>query len=143
MGTLSDVLFSYPHPDVDLITPALDGTILPGITRESTITLANAHTSGKITLPGVSPSLKIHTYERPLTMSEIAGYCDQGRILECFGVGTAVIVAPVSKIGWKGRDLVLPKYEGGLGPIGKGLWTTIIEIQTGRKEFEGWSVPCL
>ncbi|KAH9487398.1 Branched-chain-amino-acid aminotransferase, mitochondrial [Psilocybe cubensis] len=128
--------------DVDLITPALDGTILPGITRESTLALADAHTSSKITLPGVPATKKIFTHERPVTMAELAKHVDAGRVLECFGVGTAVLVAPVGRIGWKGRDLVLPVYEGGLGPIGKGLEQTILAIQTGRQEFEGWSVPC-
>jgi branched-chain amino acid aminotransferase len=129
--------------DVDLITPPLDGTILPGVTRESALTLADAHTSGKLHLPGVPTTLKIHTHQRPLTMAEIAMHSEQGQLLEAFGVGTAVVVAPVSKIGWKGKDLVLPNPESGLGPIGKGLETTIIEIQTGRREFDGWSVTCL
>ncbi|KDR70050.1 hypothetical protein GALMADRAFT_230375 [Galerina marginata CBS 339.88] len=128
--------------DVDLITPALDGTILPGITRESTLALANAHTSGKVHLPGVPQTLRLHTHERDLTMAEIAKYHEEGRLLESFGVGTAVVVAPIGRIGWKGKDLVLPAYEGGLGPIGQGLWTTIVDIQTGKKDYEGWSVPC-
>ena len=102
--------------------------------------LADAHTSGKLQLPGVPQTQKIHTHERTLTMPEIAAWSEQGRLLEAFGVGTAVTVAPVAKIGWKGKDLMFPAHEGGLGPIGKGLETTIVEIQTGRREFEGWSV---
>ncbi|KAF9475341.1 branched-chain amino acid aminotransferase II [Pholiota conissans] len=127
--------------EVDLITPPLDGTILPGITRDSTLTLAKAHTSGKVTLHGLK-GVNLHTFERALTMAEIAKLSDEGRILESFCVGTAVIVAPVGKIGWKGRDLVLPVHEGGLGPIGKAMWETLIAIQTGRQEFEDWSVSC-
>ncbi|KAF8798375.1 branched-chain amino acid aminotransferase II [Phlegmacium glaucopus] len=128
--------------DVDLITPPLDGTILPGITRASTLYLAQAHTAGKISLPGISPSQKLYTYERPFTMADLVSWSEQDKILEVFGVGTAVIVAPVSRIGHKEKDIILPSHSGGLGPIGKGLWTMITDIQTGKKEFEGWSVSC-
>ncbi|KAF8870593.1 branched-chain amino acid aminotransferase II [Gymnopilus junonius] len=110
--------------NVDLITPPLDGTILPGITRAS----------GKLQLHGVPETLKIHTHERTVTMAEVAAWSEQGRLLEAFCVGTAVVVAPVSKIGWKSKDLILPTHEG--------IETTMIEIQTGKKEFEGWSVVC-
>ncbi|KAJ3495222.1 hypothetical protein NLJ89_g10660 [Agrocybe chaxingu] len=81
-------------------------------------------------------------HERPLTMNEIASLFDQGKVLEAFGVGTAVIVAPVGRIGWRGSDLVFPVYKEALGPIGKGMWTMITDIQTGKVEFDGWSVVC-
>jgi branched-chain amino acid aminotransferase len=126
--------------DVDLITPPLDGTILPGLTRASTLTLADAHSAGNIALPGVPTSLKLHTHERPLTMGEIDALSTQGLILEVFGVGTAVIVAPVSRIAWKGKDIVLPVQEEGLGPIGGAMWRMIVDVQTGRTAFEDWSV---
>ncbi|KAF4623974.1 hypothetical protein D9613_001365 [Agrocybe pediades] len=127
--------------DIDLITPHLDGTILPGITRASTLQLAQAHTAGKIILPGVPANTKIHTHERVVTMSEVLRLADDQRILECFGVGTAVLVAPVGRIGWRGKDINLPVHKGGLGPIGNGLRTAILEIQTGVRQFEDWSVP--
>jgi len=126
--------------DVDIITPPLDGTILAGITRASSLYLAQAHTAGKISLPGISPSQKLYTHERPVTMADLFSWSEQGRLLEVFGVGTAVIVAAVSRIGYKDRDIVLPSH--GLGAIGKGLWSMISDIQTGKKEFEGWSVVC-
>ncbi|KIM47308.1 hypothetical protein M413DRAFT_440756 [Hebeloma cylindrosporum] len=128
--------------DVDLITPPLDGTILPGLTRASTLALAEAHSAGKITLPGVPASVKLHTHERPLTMREIDALSTEGRVLEVFGVGTAVVVAPVSRIGWAGKDIVLPVQKQGLGPIGSGMWKMIVDIQTGKVPFEDWSVVC-
>lgn len=73
-------------------------------------------------------------------MADLFSWSEQGRLLEVFGVGTAVVVAAVSRIGYKDKDIVLPSC--GLGPIGKGLWTMISDIQAGKKEFEGWSVPC-
>lgn len=131
----------FACPDIDLITPNLDGTILPGITRASTLELAQAHAAGKITLPGVPSDVKIHTHERVITMSEVSRLAEDNRVLECFGVGTAVLVAPVGRIGWKGKDVVLPAHKGGLGPIGNGLKTMILDIQTGATQYEGWSVP--
>jgi branched-chain amino acid aminotransferase len=127
-------------PDVDLFTPPLDGTILPGITRASSLYLAQAHTTGKISLPGISSSQKLHTHELPITMADLFSWSEQGKMLEVLGVGTAVSVAAVSRIGYKDKDIILPSHDGGLGPIGKGLWTMITDIQTGRKEFEDWSV---
>ena len=47
--------------DVDLLTPPLDGTISPGITRSSSLYLAQAHTTGTISVQGVSPSQKLYT----------------------------------------------------------------------------------
>lgn len=128
--------------DLDIITPPLDGTILPGLTRDSTLTLANAHTSGKLLLPGIPASQKLHTHERILTMSEITALAAQGKILESFGVGTAVVVAPVGRIGHEGKDLIIPVHEAGLGPVGKAISTVITDIQTGRRQFENWSVLC-
>ncbi|EEB88220.1 hypothetical protein MPER_14067, partial [Moniliophthora perniciosa FA553] len=45
--------------DLDLVTPSLDGTILPGVTRQSVIELANAHSQGKSILSGIPPSQKL------------------------------------------------------------------------------------
>jgi len=128
--------------DVDIITPLLDGTILPGITRASTLSLIQAHNAGKITLSGKSPSQKLYTHERPVSMADINSWYEEGRILEVFAVGTAAVVAAVSRIGYKDKDIMLPSHDGDLGPIGKSLWTLITDIQTGKKEFEGWSVHC-
>ena len=126
---------------MDVITPPLDGTILPGVTRDSVLTLASSH-STQSPLPGVSPSLHIYTHERTLTMTDIVSFSESGKLLEAFCVGTAVIVAPVGKIGYDGKDIELPKHVKGLGPIGGGLSERIIAIQEGRFEWKGWSVPC-
>ena len=127
--------------DLDIFTPPLDGTILPGVTRASSLQLVQAHTAGKISLTGISPSQKLYTHERPIIMADLLSWSEQGRLLEVFCVGTAAIVAAVTRIGYKDKDIVLPSHDG-LGPVGKGLWTMISDIQTGKKEFEGWSVPC-
>lgn len=126
---------------MDVITPPLDGTILPGITRASCLSLAAAHPF-QTSLPALSHGLRLHTHERRLTMRDLAAWGAQGRLREAFGVGTAVIVAPIGRIGFEGRDLVLPEHKGGLGPIARALWERIVDIQEGRVEWEGWSVRC-
>ena len=127
--------------DLDVITPPLDGTILPGITRASTLELVRAHPS-RTTLPGLSPETRLHAAERELTIPQLAAWADAGRLLEAFTVGTAVVVAAVGRIGHDGKDIVLPAHEGALGPVARGLYERITEIQEGRVEWEGWSVPC-
>lgn len=126
---------------MDVITPPLDGTILPGITRASTLELVAAHPS-RTTLPGLSSDVHLHAVERELTLPQLSAWAEEGRLLEAFTVGTAVVVAAVGRIGHNGTDIVLPSHDGALGPVARGLYERITEIQEGRIEWEGWSVPC-
>jgi len=128
---------------LDLITPSLDGTILPGLTRASTLSLADAHTSGDITLPGVPSSLKIYPREEPITISQLLSWYSDGKVTEFFGSGTAAIIAPVNRIGWDGSDLLFPQVsEDGLGLVGRGMFEMITSIQAGKITFRDWSVLC-
>ncbi|KAJ7585679.1 aminotransferase [Mycena floridula] len=128
--------------DLDIITPPLNGTILPGITRESCIELLNGHNSGTLTLPNIDPSKKLHVHETEVTMTALQSYSTQGKLLEVFGVGTAVIVAPVGKIGFQGKDLVFPEHQKAYGAVAQALWDRLVAIQEGATEWDGWSVPC-
>lgn len=76
-----------------VLTPNLSGTILKGITRDSIITLL--HEKG----------YKVE--ERPVSMEEIAIAHEHGQLVEVFGAGTAAVIANVSRIGYKGNDLML------------------------------------
>lgn len=129
--------------DLDVITPPLDGTILPGLTRDSVLSLTSAHPS-QTALPHLPTSLKLHPHEQYITLPQLTEWSKQGRLLEAFGVGTAVVVAAVGRIGYEdgGEDVVLPKYETGLGPVGKALYDKIVDIQEGIVEWNGWSVTC-
>lgn len=124
---------------VDVATPELDGTILPGVTRMSVLELMQAHNDGRTNLNGLP---KLHTQEKKVTMSELKKLSEEGKLLEAFGVGTAVIVAPVGKIGFEGDDLTLSAHEKGLGPVGAALWRRLVDIQEGRVEWENWGVLC-
>lgn len=66
----------------ELVTPPLDGTILPGITRDSILTLARELEEFKVTI-------------RPFKIQELMKACEEKRVYEAFGAGTAAIVSPV------------------------------------------------
>jgi branched-chain amino acid aminotransferase len=119
------------------MTPRLDGTILPGITRLSCLELLEAHTHQKTELPSIPPTQRLHTSERTMTMHDLITWSAEGKLVEAFVVGTAVIVAPVQRIGFEGKDLVLPTV--GLGPVSKALRERIMDIQTGKVQWDNWS----
>lgn len=70
---------------MELVTPPLDGMILPGVTRDSVLTLARDHVSGKCKLSGLPPDLIVS--ERPVAMKEVKVAAANGRLLELFGAG--------------------------------------------------------
>ena len=125
----------------DVITPPLDGTILPGVTRDSALTLLAAHPS-KSVLPGLPETQKVYPQEAQLTMADLRKFSEEGRLLEAFGVGTAAIVTAVGRIGFEGKDIILPEHEAGMGPVANALYNRIIDIQMGDLEWEDWSVVC-
>ena len=77
----------------ELVTAPLDGMILPGVTRDSVLGLARE----KLVPEGWAVS------ERKVTMPELAQAAEDGRLLEVFGTGTAVVVSPVRNIGYRGQ----------------------------------------
>ncbi len=77
-----------------VVTPQLTGTILEGITRDSVLTLFR------------DQGVKVE--ERLIAIEEVAEAYDKGILQEAFGMGTAATIAQVSKIGYQGRDLILP-----------------------------------
>ncbi|OCH88933.1 branched-chain amino acid aminotransferase II [Obba rivulosa] len=127
--------------DLDLITPSLDGTILPGITRQSVLALAAAHPSRSV-LPGLPETVRLHAHERELTMTDLKAWSAEGRLLEAFGTGTAAIIAGIGRIGFEGKDTVLPEHESSLGPVAKALFERVTDIQEGRVEWENWGIVC-
>jgi branched-chain amino acid aminotransferase len=85
VGTMNFfVHWTSPEGVDELITAPLDGTILPGVTRNSLLALAK--------------EWGINVSERKFTMTELAQAVKDGRCYEAFGVGTAAVVSPVGKI---------------------------------------------
>lgn len=111
--------------------------ILPGVTRDSILTLARDHASGKCPVPGLPSNLVVE--ERGVTMSEIKSAVGRGELVELFGAGTAAVVSPVDKIGYLGEDIEIPVGEDGMGPLSRPLWERLVGIQKGVIESD-WSV---
>jgi branched-chain amino acid aminotransferase len=109
----------------ELITPALTGTILPGVTRNSVIQLAR--------------HFGIKVVERQLSIDEVITASQKGTLKEVFASGTAAIVSPVGQIYFRGKEHMI--NGGKTGPLAEKLYNEILQIQYGLKEDEfGWRV---
>eukprot|EP01116_Phalansterium_solitarium_P017999 TRINITY_DN459_c0_g1_i1.p1 TRINITY_DN459_c0_g1~~TRINITY_DN459_c0_g1_i1.p1 ORF type:complete len:431 (+),score=103.42 TRINITY_DN459_c0_g1_i1:68-1294(+) len=131
VGTMN--LFVYwitEKGEKELVTPPLDGTILPGVTRDSILQLARKWNEFKVV-------------ERPVTMGDLQKAIKEGRVIEAFGAGTAAVVSPIELIHFKGKDLAIPldrdDPSAPIGKLAKRLHDTITGIQYGEIPSE-WSV---
>lgn len=120
-----------------MVTPPLDGLILPGVTRDSVLALARDHASGKRPVSGLPSNLVVE--ERDVTMAEIKSAVQKGELVELFGTGTAAIISPVDRIGYLGEDIHIPVGENGMGPLSKPFWERLVSIQKGEIESD-WNV---
>lgn len=111
--------------DDEIITPRLNGSILPGITRDSVIALAK--------------SWGMNVTERKISIEEIFNAHDAGRLKEVFGSGTAAVISPVGQIKFRNKEIVIA--EGKVGPIAAKLFKGVTDIQYGRADDPmGWLV---
>ena len=120
----------------------MDGTILPGVTRESCITLLRSH-SPDSPLHSLNPNVSVRIHEASLTVGDMYKWSSEDRLLEAFGVGTAAVISGVGAIGLEGHpDINIPECDGGLGPVARALYDRLADIQKGKVEFEDWSYRC-
>lgn len=106
-----------------LVTPALDGNILPGITRDSLLTLAR--------------DMGVRAEERPLPVEELQRAHAEGRLRALFGAGTAAAVAPIGELAWAGGSLTLPPY--GPDTLHERLRAAIEAVRSGSApDRHGW-----
>ncbi|KAJ3571349.1 hypothetical protein NP233_g3808 [Leucocoprinus birnbaumii] len=137
VGTMNlFVVFKHPDGTHELVTPPLDGMILPGVTRDSVLSLARGHSNGthKLNLPE-----KLVVTERSVSMKEVKSASENGSLVELFGAGTAAVITTVDKIGYMGEDVLIPTGEDGLGPISRTIWRELVGRQTGAIPSD-WSV---
>ncbi len=107
-----------------LATSALNGSILPGITRDSVIQL--------------SKKLGLEVREEALAIDQIVADIKDGKIKEMFGSGTAAVISPVSQIAYKGNNYVLKNEE--TGKFTRELYDQLTGIQYGKVEDPfGWT----
>lgn len=121
----------------ELVTPPLNGMILPGVTRDSILALARGHANGSNKVEGLTENIKV--VEREMSIHEVISHSEKGNLLEMFGAGTAAIISPVERVGYKGRDIIVPTGSGGAGPIAQAMLAKIDAIQRGTEEHP-WSV---
>ncbi|XP_026464644.1 branched-chain-amino-acid aminotransferase, cytosolic-like [Ctenocephalides felis] len=103
-----------------LITPPLNGLILPGITRKAILELACDISDVKVC-------------EKTFNMKFLLDLLEENRLLELFGAGTAVIVTPIESIVYLGKKYRLPTLETP-NPLYVALKTKLEDIQYGRIE---------
>lgn len=110
----------------ELVTPELNGSILPGITRDSVINLAKSW--------GMAVS------ERKISIDEVVKAKESGDLKEVFGSGTAAVISPVGII--KYEEKVISIADEKVGPIALRLYKELTDIHYGRSEDKmGWIEP--
>jgi len=108
-----------------VVTPALNGSILPGITRNSVIQ--------------VCKEWGYDVEERKISADELIEAQKNGTLEECFGTGTAAVISPVGKLRY--QDDVMTINGGQIGELSQKLYDTITGIQLGKLPDErGWRV---
>jgi branched-chain amino acid aminotransferase len=112
--------------DDAIITPELNGSILPGITRKSVIELSR-HWDQKVT-------------ERKISIDEVMDAHAAGSLKEAFGSGTAAVISPVGEIKYGDKEITINDNQ--TGPVAQKLYDAITGIQYGNAEDPlGWVVP--
>jgi branched-chain amino acid aminotransferase len=107
----------------DVVTPQLSGTILPGITRDSVITLLR--------------DIGYRVREERIAIDEVFKSHERGELRECFGTGTAATVSHVNRIRYKQQTIeLLPVEQRRVGPL---IREKLLGIMTGRQpDRYGW-----
>ncbi|WP_208590903.1 branched-chain amino acid aminotransferase [Gracilibacillus suaedae] len=109
----------------EVVTPALNGSILEGVTRNSVIQLLK--------------HWDISVVERKISMEELYEHYQNGELEEAFGSGTAAVISPVGELAWKGKKMEI--NNGKTGEIAKRLYDTLTGIQYGsEKDPFNWTV---
>jgi branched-chain amino acid aminotransferase len=107
----------------EIITPPLDGTILPGMTRLSALQLLR--------------DWGLRVSERPITVSELRAASAAGTLREAFGAGTAAVISPIGVLGSAQGEITIG--DGQPGALAQRLHAAITAIQYGEAEDRhGW-----
>jgi len=111
--------------DGEIITPSLDGSTLPGVTRMSSIELLRSwgHT----------------VTERKISIDEVEEAAKSGKLEEAFGTGTAAVISPIGELKYGDYTMVINNNL--IGPVSQKLYDQLTGIQWGRvADTFGWSV---
>ncbi len=102
--------------DDRILTPALTGTLLPGITRDSLLTLA--------------PTLGIGAEEGRISTDQWREQCETGELTEVFACGTAAVITPVGNVKGAGKQWQIG--DGTPGPVTMRLREELLGLQSGH-----------
>ncbi len=102
----------------EIVTPELNGSILPGITRDSVLQVLKAY--------GYKAG------ERRISIDEIVDAYKNGKLEEVFGTGTAAVISPVGELCYKGEKMIINNNE--IGKVSQFLYDTMTGIQKGTVE---------
>ncbi|NRD77819.1 branched-chain amino acid aminotransferase [Bacillus sp. BRMEA1] len=109
----------------EVVTPKLNGSILPGVTRDSVIELLNYW--------------NIPVREEKISIEEIFAAHERGELEEVFGTGTAAVISPVGELNWNGRVITINDYQ--IGQLSQRIYDELTGIQLGKKEDPfNWTV---
>ena len=118
----------FVFDDGSIQTPALTGTILPGITRDSILTLAR------------DQGLVVR--EEAYSLEQWRADAASGRLVESFACGTAAVVTPIGRVAGPGYEFTIG--DGATGATTQRILDTLNAIQRGRApDPHGWREPVL
>ena len=119
VGTMN-VMFKINN---EIYTAPIDGTVLPGVTRDSCIILLKEW------------GYKVH--EDHFTIDFLMTAAREGKLEEAFGTGTAAVISPVGQLYYKGEEVIINDFK--TGDLTQKLYDTLTGIQWGRLEDKyGW-----
>jgi branched-chain amino acid aminotransferase len=123
MGGMN-LYFVYGSGDnARVVTPKLTGTLLPGITRESLLTLAQ--------------DLGYRSDEAVISTDDWRAGNASGELTEVFACGTAAVITPVGHV--KSAETEWTVGDGGPGPVSMRLRKALLDLQTGQApDLHGW-----
>ncbi len=108
-----------------IITPELTGSVLPGITRKSSIELLR--------------SWGYEVEERLFSVDELFEAVENGTLEEAWGTGTAAVVSPIGHLFYNNKEYTVSDNK--IGPLTQKLYDELTAIQWGKAEDKfGWSV---
>ncbi len=108
-----------------IVTPMLTGSVLPGITRKSSIELLR--------------SWGYEVEERLFSVDELFEAVENGTLEEAWGTGTAAVVSPIGHLFYNGKEYTISDNK--IGPLTQKLYDELTAIQWGKTEDKfGWSV---
>jgi branched-chain amino acid aminotransferase len=123
MGGMNLFFVYGSGPDARIVTPPLTGTLLPGVTRDSLLTLA--------------PGIGIGASESQISVQQWRSQCESGELTEVFACGTAAALTPVGAV--RGAEEEWTIGDGSPGPVTKRMFEALLGIQFGhRDDTHGW-----